>query len=138
MTVEERLPGTTTLFAARSPTPCRSSGHSGTSTPTETFPVGHAALQTAARANSARLPKRFVSDSSEACRELLTHMRSRGAAVEVLIRQEFAINPDARIILFHESIEEVEQLFMRLFSLGFAVIAEAQRELPNAMRRGGA
>jgi superfamily II DNA or RNA helicase len=78
---------------------------------------------------------RFVSDSSKR-RELLTHMRARGAAVETLIRQEFAVNPEARIILFHESIDEVEQLFMRLYKLGFPVIAE-HSDLPNAMREEG-
>lgn len=78
---------------------------------------------------------RFLADTAKR-RELLTHMRSRGAAVESLIQREFAVNPDARIILFHESIAEVGQLFMRLFALGLPVIAE-HSDLPNAMREEG-
>lgn len=78
---------------------------------------------------------KFISDSSKR-RELLTHMRARGEAVEALIRQELAINPDARIILFHESIVEVEALFLRLADLGFKAIAE-HSDLPNSHREEG-
>src|SRR5262249_44189825 len=49
---------------------------------------------------------RFVSDTSRR-RELLNHLESRKQAVQRLIESEFAVNKDARIILFHESIDEV-------------------------------
>jgi len=78
---------------------------------------------------------RFIADSSKR-RELLTHMRARSEAAEKLIQKEFAFNPDARIILFHESIEEVGQLFLRLRALGYPVIAE-HSDLPNALREKG-
>src|SRR4029077_2340708 len=48
---------------------------------------------------------RFVSDTSKR-RELLNHLQAREQAVETLLQQEFAANKDARVILFHESINE--------------------------------
>jgi superfamily II DNA or RNA helicase len=78
---------------------------------------------------------RFVADSTRR-RELLTHMRARHRAVEALIQQEFSVNKDARIILFHESITEVLKLYMRLRGLGLPVIAE-HSELPASLREDG-
>lgn len=78
---------------------------------------------------------RFVSDTSKR-RELLAHIESRHDAVQKLIEQEFAINKDARVILFHESINEVMHLYVRLRQLGFPVIAE-HSELPGSVRETG-
>lgn len=78
---------------------------------------------------------RFVSDTSKR-RELLNHMDARYDAVIRLIRQEFAVNPDARVILFHESISDVMDLFGALWQSGFKVIAE-HSELPSSVREKG-
>lgn len=78
---------------------------------------------------------RFVSDTSKR-RDLLNRLESRHDAVQELIEQEFAINKDARVILFHESINEVMLLYLRLRALGFPVIAE-HSELPGSIREAG-
>ncbi|MDM4018173.1 DEAD/DEAH box helicase [Roseiconus lacunae] len=78
---------------------------------------------------------RFVSDTSKR-RELLNHMDARHDAVQKLIEQEFAVNKDARVILFHESINEVMHLYLRLRELGLPVIAE-HSELPGSIRETG-
>jgi superfamily II DNA or RNA helicase len=78
---------------------------------------------------------RFVSDTSKR-RELLNHIESRHDAVQKLIEQEFAVNKDARVILFHESINEVMNLYIRLRDLGLPVIAE-HSELPGSIRETG-
>jgi superfamily II DNA or RNA helicase len=78
---------------------------------------------------------RFIADTSQR-RELLNHLRSREEAVQQLIKGEFAINKDARIILFHESIDEVMYLYIRLLDLGLPVIAE-HSELPASVRETG-
>ena len=49
---------------------------------------------------------RFVSDVSRR-RELLNRVAARRDAVVNLIQQEFKVDPEARVILFHESITEV-------------------------------
>lgn len=78
---------------------------------------------------------RFVSDTSKR-RELLNHMEARHDAVMQLIEREFTNNPDARIILFHESIDEVMELFASLDEHGLPVIAE-HSELAGSMRETG-
>jgi superfamily II DNA or RNA helicase len=78
---------------------------------------------------------RFVSDTSKR-RELLNHMQSRHDAVQKLIEWEFGINEDSRVILFHESINQVMHLYVRLRELGFPVIAE-HSELPGSIRETG-
>lgn len=78
---------------------------------------------------------RFVSDTAKR-RDLLNRLQSRHRAVESLIQQEFAINEDARIILFHESINEVVDLYLRLRALGFDAIME-HSELPGSIREAG-
>ena len=69
-------------------------------------------------------------------KELLYQMEARTAAVVELLRKEFAANPDARVLLFHESIVEAMRLFTRLREEGFAVIAE-HSELPDSVREAG-
>jgi superfamily II DNA or RNA helicase len=78
---------------------------------------------------------RFVSDTSKR-RELLNHLDARYDAVNHLIHQEFQVNPDARVILFHESITDVMDLFGNLWQSGFKVIAE-HSELPGSVREDG-
>jgi superfamily II DNA or RNA helicase len=78
---------------------------------------------------------RFVSDISNR-RELLSHLEARRDAVIQLIEQEFRINPDARVILFHESITDVMELFASLYERGLKVIAE-HSELPASYRETG-
>jgi superfamily II DNA or RNA helicase len=67
---------------------------------------------------------------------LLYGMESRKAAVEKLIDKELAVNPDARIVLFHEKIEEVNNLFVRLKNKNLPVIAE-HSQLPDSIREAG-
>jgi superfamily II DNA or RNA helicase len=78
---------------------------------------------------------RFISDVSKR-RELLSHLEARRDAVIQLIEQEFRINPDARVILFHESITDVMDLFARLWQRGLQAIAE-HSELPASYRETG-
>jgi len=78
---------------------------------------------------------RFISDVSKR-RELLSHLKARRDAVIQLIEQEFRINPDARVILFHESITDVMDLFSRLWHQGLKAIAE-HSELPASYRETG-
>ena len=78
---------------------------------------------------------RFISDASKR-RELLSRMEARHDAVVVLLRQEFTNNPDARVILFHESIREVEHLFAHLHKLHLPVIMEHSK-LPDSIRETG-
>lgn len=81
------------------------------------------------------LAMRFVSDVSKR-RELLSHMEARGNAVIQLIEHEFTTNPEARIILFHESIADVMDLFARLYQKGLPAIAE-HSDLPASYRETG-
>ena len=78
------------------------------------------------------LAARFMMDTRQR-KELLYRMKSRAEAVELLLRAEFSAQPNARAILFHESIAEVMALFERLRSAGFAVVAE-HSELPDSYR----
>jgi superfamily II DNA or RNA helicase len=78
---------------------------------------------------------RFISDVSRR-RELLNRVAARRDAVINLIQQEFKVNPEARVILFHESITEVMDLFACLCKLGLKVIAE-HSELPTSYRETG-
>jgi superfamily II DNA or RNA helicase len=67
---------------------------------------------------------------------LLYGIESRKTAVEKLIDKELAVNPDARIVLFHEKIEEVNNLFTRLKNKNLPVIAE-HSQLPDSIREAG-
>jgi len=78
---------------------------------------------------------RFISDVSKR-RELLNHMQARRNAVIQLIAREFSINPEARVILFHESIADVMDLFADLCQQGLKAIAE-HSELPASYRETG-
>jgi superfamily II DNA or RNA helicase len=78
---------------------------------------------------------RFISDVSKR-RELLNHMQARRDAVIQLIERESSINPEARVILFHESIADVMDLFARLYQRGLRIIAE-HSDLPASYREAG-
>ena len=78
---------------------------------------------------------RFVSDVSKR-RELLSHLEARHDAVIQILEREFKINPDARVILFHESISGVMDLFACLRQRGLKAIAE-HSELPSSYREMG-
>lgn len=81
------------------------------------------------------LAARLVSDITRR-QALLQGLQARNDAVEALLRAEFDQNPDARAILFHESIKGVMTLFQRLHRSGFSVIAEHSR-LPDSIREEG-
>lgn len=81
---------------------------------------------------TSRLAARFMMDTRQR-KELLYRMKSRADAVEGLLKAEFTTQPNARAILFHESIAEVMALFERLRRAGFAVVAE-HSDLPDTYR----
>lgn len=78
---------------------------------------------------------RFLSES-DLRKALLYKMDSRKIAVEELIDKELTVNPDARIVLFHERIEEVNNLFVRLKSRNLPVIVEHSK-LTDSIRETG-
>ena len=75
---------------------------------------------------------RFQSEASRRSR-LLQRSKSRAEAAKAILQKEFAANPDARAILFHESIDAVMALFVDLQQSGFPVVAEHSR-LPDSAR----
>jgi superfamily II DNA or RNA helicase len=81
------------------------------------------------------LASRLMADISRR-KELLNSMSARSQAVELLLKKEFQTNPEARAILFHESIDEVMRLFVRLREAGLPAIAE-HSELPASVRESG-
>lgn len=87
------------------------------------------------KGNIGAAARNFINHSNQRKR-LIYQIESRARAVEELLEKEFKNNPDARVILFHESIEEVMNLFMRLKNAGFSVIAEHSK-LPNSIREKG-
>jgi len=74
----------------------------------------------------------FLSLSNERKR-LLYRMTERFEAVLAILREAFDRNPNSKVILFHEGIDEVMRLFGRLRESGYAVVAE-HSEFPDAMR----
>jgi|TARA_B100001971_G_C18253364_1_gene580046 superfamily II DNA or RNA helicase len=66
-------------------------------------------------------------------KQLLYKAKARQKAVIELLRKEFSDNPDARVILFHESIDEVERLFQLIRDEGSPVVAEHSK-LANKLR----
>lgn len=81
------------------------------------------------------LALRYVSDIARR-KKVLYRMEARHEAVIELLSNEFALNPDARVILFHESIDEVMNLFQLLRANGFDAIAEHSK-LPGSIRETG-
>jgi superfamily II DNA or RNA helicase len=66
-------------------------------------------------------------------KRLLFQMKQRTSATTSILRSAFAENPELRAILFHESIEQVMELFASLRAEGFPVVAE-HSEFPDKMR----
>lgn len=79
--------------------------------------------------------RKFINNTNHR-KKLIYKLKARPLAVEELLKNEFKINPDTRIILFHESIQDVMDLFIRLNKVGFPVIAEHSK-LPNSIRENG-
>lgn len=69
-------------------------------------------------------------------KDLLYRIASRTEAVINLVVNELQENPDARIIIFHEKIDEVMRLFVILKDRGLPVIAE-HSDLPDSLREAG-
>ena len=97
-------------------------------------------LMTWARHVSARsgsglngLAAKYVNDVTQRKR-LLYRAESRAAATLVLVRQALATRQDARVILFHESIDEVVCLFELLAGDGIPAVME-HSELPGELRQ---
>lgn len=82
-----------------------------------------------------RLASHLLADKFKR-KALLYAIDARGRAVQTLLEREFKENPNARVIIFHERIEEVMKLFIRLYNKGFPVIAE-HSELPSPIREAG-
>lgn len=75
---------------------------------------------------------RLISATSERKR-LVYRMKERSAAVLKILETTFIQKPNTKAILFHESIEEVMNLFGMLRNRGFAVVAE-HSEFPDDVR----
>ncbi len=83
----------------------------------------------------AGLANRFLYETRKR-KELLYRSDVRARAVERILELEFSTRPDARVILFHESIDEAMRLFRVLEANGIAVVAE-HGELPQGLREEG-
>ena len=66
-------------------------------------------------------------------KRLVFRMAERTRATIKILRDAFDVNPMSRAILFHESIEQVMELFASLRAEGFPVVAE-HSGFPDAMR----
>lgn len=80
----------------------------------------------------ASIAKRYVNDTT-ARKLLLYRAEARRHATVSLLREAFEEQPDARAILFHESLVEVERLFDVLYGEGFQAVME-HSELPAGLR----
>jgi superfamily II DNA or RNA helicase len=67
-------------------------------------------------------------------KELVYGMEARGQAALELIDSELESNPDARILLFHERIREVNHLYRELADANYPVALEHSK-LPDSIRR---
>ena len=66
-------------------------------------------------------------------KELIYGMETRKNAVIKLIERERQINPDSRILLFHETIKDATELYFNLANQGFPVVVEHSK-LPQSIR----
>ena len=92
-------------------------------------------VSSSTRSSCSGLALRYVSDIARR-KKVLYQMDARVDAVIELLTKEFNNNPEARVILFHESIEEVMSLFRVLKDKEFAAIAEHSK-LPASIRETG-
>jgi len=89
----------------------------------------------ASRGDAAPLANRYLA-LVERRRELLFGIEARRRAVRKILELERAHYSVGRVILFHESIARVNELFVELFTARFPVIAE-HSDLPDAFRERG-
>ncbi len=91
------------------------------------------ARRMAARGNSpmAQQAARYVQATGQR-KLLLYHAKARAEAVSRLVAD--AVRDGSRVILFHESIQEVMSLFMRLAEEGFPVVVE-HSQLSDSLRQ---
>jgi superfamily II DNA or RNA helicase len=75
---------------------------------------------------------RFLGETSER-KELLYGAEARYHAVARILSEEFRSNPEAMAILFHESIDSVNELFLRLQAERYPVVLEHSK-LPQELR----
>lgn len=75
---------------------------------------------------------RFVNDTTRR-KQLLYRAVNRVHATKTLVQEAIGSRPDARIILFHESIDEVVRLFGELYADGIPVVME-HSDLPGELR----
>lgn len=80
----------------------------------------------------ARLAGQYIADTARR-KALVYRATARQEAVIQLLQQEFAENPDARAILFHESIREAMDLWQALVDAGLPAVPE-NSELSDAVR----
>ncbi len=66
-------------------------------------------------------------------KQLVYHAKARALAVERLVAEAFAAADDTRILLFHESVAEVMQIFALLRKNGYPVVAE-HSQLTDTLR----
>ncbi len=78
------------------------------------------------------LAARYVNDSTRR-KQLLYRAESRTEATLSLVRQALAERAEARVILFHESIDEVADLFERMMRSGIPAVME-HSELSQELR----
>jgi superfamily II DNA or RNA helicase len=80
----------------------------------------------------ASVASRFVNDTSGR-KALLYRAESRALATKLLVEKALEARPDARVILFHESIAEVVSLFELLTRTGMPAVME-HSDLPGELR----
>jgi superfamily II DNA or RNA helicase len=80
----------------------------------------------------APIAARYVNDTSRR-KQLLYGAKSRAEAALSLVRSALAEDVNARVILFHESISEVEDLFRRMVRAGVPAVME-HSELSQELR----
>ena len=76
------------------------------------------------------LAQSFIWKTGERKR-LLYHAKARSDAVVKILKDELKNNPDIRAILFHESIEEVMDLYRRLLKESIPVVADNSKLSEN-------
>jgi superfamily II DNA or RNA helicase len=80
----------------------------------------------------ATLAGRFLQETSRR-RALLYGAEARYKALERILKEQFETNADSMALLFHESIESVNDLYLRLYLAGFPVVLE-HSQLPQELR----
>lgn len=68
-------------------------------------------------------------------KHLLFKAEAREQAVQKILKSTFTINPEARVILFHETIEEVEEIYRQMQADGYRVVLEHSGLAPGERRQ---